>query len=286
MPDKGIEIFIAKSAGFCFGVKRAINMADNCATEKPDEDIHTLGPIIHNPQAVARLEAKKIYSKESVEEVREGTVIIRSHGVKLDVYDEAESKGLKVLDATCPFVKKAQKFVSELTAEGYSVIVVGERNHPEVRGIVSYGSADIRIAETPEELAGMPRMKKIGILAQTTLPVEKLEAVVNYCLHRTSELKVFNTICNATSIRQEESAALARGVDRMVVVGGRNSGNTRRLADICTSIQPMTVHVEVATELDHAWFEGARTVGITSGASTPNWIIEDVVKTIRDFDLK
>ncbi len=284
--NNGLEIFVAKSAGFCFGVKRAINMADTCASKNPGAEIYTLGPIIHNPQAVERLEKKNIYAKKSIDEVDGGTVIIRSHGVRQEVYNEAEAKGLKVLDATCPFVKKAQKFVTELTEDGYAVIVVGEKDHPEVRGIISYGTADVRVVESPEELEGMPRRKKIGILAQTTLPVEKLEAVVNYCLHRASELKVFNTICNATSIRQEESAELAGMVDRMVVVGGRNSANTRRLADICTSIQPNTVHIEVASELDPAWFAGAHTVGITSGASTPNWIIEEVAETLSNFKLK
>ena len=280
-----MEVLVAKSAGFCFGVKRAINMAHNCACEG-DGDIYTLGPIIHNPQVVERLESEGIYAKNGVGEISSGKVIIRSHGVKLSTYKEAEARGLDVIDATCPFVKKAQDLVSSLTEEGYTVVVVGEKDHPEVKGLLSYGSADILVADSPEALAGMSRKKKIGIVAQTTLPVEKLQAVVNFCLSRASELKVFNTICNATSIRQDESAELARKVDRMIVVGGRNSANTRRLADICSSIQPKTLHIETAAELEPAWLEGARSVGVTSGASTPEWIISEVVEAVKKASSK
>ena len=272
-----MEILVAKSAGFCFGVKRAINEAEKTASEKAS-DIYTLGPIIHNPQVVERLEDSRVFVREVLDEIDKGTIIIRSHGVKLQEYELARSKGLDIVDATCPFVKKAQDLVSRLSEEGYSVIVVGQKEHPEVKGIISYGPPGIRVVETPEELKGMAREKKIGIVAQTTLPMKKLEAVVSFCVSRASEIKVFNTICNATSIRQEESASLAREVDVMIVVGGRNSANTRRLAEICRSIQPRTHHVEVAEELEPAWFADTEKVGVTSGASTPDWIIEDVVR--------
>jgi len=272
-----LEILVAKSAGFCFGVKRAINEAEKTASEKAS-DIYTLGPIIHNPQVVERLEDSRVFVREVLDEIDKGTIIIRSHGVKLQEYELARSKGLDIVDATCPFVKKAQDLVSRLSEEGYSVIVVGQKEHPEVKGIISYGPPGIRVVETPEELKGMAREKKIGIVAQTTLPMKKLEAVVSFCVSRASEIKVFNTICNATSIRQEESASLAREVDVMIVVGGRNSANTRRLAEICRSIQPRTHHVEVAEELEPAWFADTEKVGVTSGASTPDWIIEDVVR--------
>ncbi|MBI5562655.1 MAG: 4-hydroxy-3-methylbut-2-enyl diphosphate reductase [Deltaproteobacteria bacterium] len=276
-----MEIFIAKSSGFCFGVKRAINMADSCARETRGE-IYTLGPIIHNPQVVKRLEESSgVHAKKSIGEVERGTVIIRSHGARLDELNKAKDKGLNIVDATCPFVKKAQDLVSRLSAEGYTVIVAGEKDHPEVKGLVSYGSAGIRVADCAEALADMPRTKKIGVIAQTTLPIEKLEDVVSACLVKASELKVFNTICNATSIRQKESAELARKVDVMVVVGGRNSANTRRLAEICRSIREKTHHIEVASEIDPAWFEGAQTVGVTSGASTPDWVIDEAVGKIR-----
>lgn len=277
-----MEIHVAKSSGFCFGVKRAINMAEKCAAESTAH-IYTLGPIIHNPQVVKKLEDSNVYAKKTIGEITEGTVIIRSHGVKLDEIKEAKEKGLTIVDATCPFVKKAQDLVSMLASEGYSVIVVGEKDHPEVKGLISYGCADIKVAETPEELYSMPRKKKIGIVAQTTVPEEKLEAIVAFCLTKAAEIKVFNTICNATSIRQEESGELARKVDLMIVVGGRNSANTRRLADICRSIQPRTHHIEVASEITPDWFDGVASVGITSGASTPNWIVEEVVGRIEEI---
>lgn len=274
-----MEIFVAKSSGFCFGVKRAINMANKCATD-PHGEIYTLGPIIHNPQVVKRLEDQNIFAKKNISDIERGTVIIRSHGVKLEELNEAKSKGLNIVDATCPFVKKAQDLVSLLSEEGYAVVVVGEKDHPEVKGLISYGSTDIKVVDSPEGLKDMPRRKKIGIVAQTTLPMEKFEDVVCFCLHKASEIKVYNTICNATSIRQEESAELARKVDVMLVVGGRNSANTRRLAEICRTIQPRTHHIEVSAELERGWFEGAGSVGVTSGASTPDWLIEEVVEKL------
>ncbi|MBI4949656.1 MAG: 4-hydroxy-3-methylbut-2-enyl diphosphate reductase [Deltaproteobacteria bacterium] len=280
-----MEILVAKSSGFCFGVKRAINLANKCASETRGE-IYTLGPIIHNPQVVKRLEESRVYAKKSVEEIASGTVIIRSHGAKLDEIKSARDKGLHIIDATCPFVKKAQDLVSLLSSEGYSVIVVGEKDHPEVKGLISYGSEGIRVADSPEGLQDLPRQKKIGIIAQTTLPMEKLDAVVSFCLKKASELKVFNTICNATSIRQKESGDLAETVDCMIIVGGRNSANTRRLAEICTGIQPKTHHIEVAEELDPAWFASALKVGVTSGASTPDWVVEEVVRRIGALAMK
>ncbi|MBI5970803.1 MAG: 4-hydroxy-3-methylbut-2-enyl diphosphate reductase [Deltaproteobacteria bacterium] len=276
-----MEIFVAKSSGFCFGVKRAINMADRCASETSG-GIYTLGPLIHNPQVVKRLEdASGVYAKNTVDEIVKGTVIIRSHGAKLEELKAAKDKGLNIVDATCPFVKKAQELVTELTREGYFVVVVGEKDHPEVKGLKSFGSTEIKVAESPEELLDMPRMKKIGIVAQTTVPIEKLESVVRYCLLKATEMKVFNTICNATSIRQKESAELARHVDLMLVVGGKNSANTRRLAEICSTIQPCTRHIEVAGEISPEWLDGVQKVGVTSGASTPDWVIAEAVDKLK-----
>lgn len=278
-----MEILVAKSSGFCFGVKRAIKIADKCANSAPVGDIFTLGPIIHNPQVVKRLEESNVFAKKSLDDIDSGTVIIRSHGVKLEEYNEAKEKGLGIVDATCPFVRKAQDLVSRLTDEGYDVIVVGEKDHPEVKGLISYGNKQVRVVSGLAELADMPRVKRLGIVAQTTLPMEKLEDVVRFCLHKATEIKVFNTICNATSTRQAESAALAKQVDVMVVVGGKNSANTRRLAEVCLAIQPKTYHIEVASELDPAWFAGAKSVGITSGASTPDWLINEVVERISSM---
>ncbi|MCK4739750.1 MAG: 4-hydroxy-3-methylbut-2-enyl diphosphate reductase [Deltaproteobacteria bacterium] len=275
-----MEILIAKSAGFCFGVKRAINMATDCA-EVSDGEISTLGPIIHNPQVVDKLDKESnIKITESVEDMKSGTIILRSHGAKLSERKTAEKKGLKVLDATCPFVKKTQEFVSELTADGYTVIVVGEKEHPEVRGIVSYGKEEIIVAASVGELEGLSQCSKIGIVAQTTQSQENLQAITAYCVPKAKEIKVFNTICSATSVRQKESVELSKLVDSMIVVGGKNSANTRRMADICRSIQPKTYHIETADEIEESWFVGINRLGVTAGASTPNWIIEEVIERV------
>ncbi len=278
-----MEIVIAKTAGFCFGVKRAISMAINCAKES-DENIYTLGPIIHNPQVVRRLEeSEKIHPKTSVDEMARGTMIIRSHGMKLEDLEKAQKKNLKIVDATCPFVKKTQDFVRTLSKEGYTIVVVGEKEHPEVQGVISYGSTEIIVATSVDELKEMPRKRKIGIVAQTTQSQEKLQEITAFCLTKASEIKVYNTICNATFIRQKESVELSKTVDCMIVVGGRNSANTKRLAEICSSIQPKTYHIEVAGEIEPRWFEGVNRVGITAGASTPDWIIKEVVERVKEI---
>ena len=275
-----MEILIAKNAGFCFGVKRAINMAEECANDG-EGHIHTLGPIIHNPQVVQELEKKGIAAVNTVDDIDSGAVIIRSHGVTLQEMEHVKEKGLKVVDATCPFVKKTHEYVELLTKEGYSIVVVGDKEHPEVKGILSYGGKDIIAAGSVDELRGMPRRKKIGIVAQTTQSLQNLQTIVTFCVARASEIKIFNTICNATSVRQDESTKLAGEVGCVIVVGGKNSANTNRLADICRKIQPKTYHIETPEELKKSWFEGIKRVGITAGASTPNWLIESVTETIK-----
>lgn len=275
-----MDILVAGSAGFCFGVKRAINMATECA-ESAEGDIYTYGPIIHNPQVVKKLEEARIYPRNDLDEMEGGTLIIRSHGAKVEDFSAAGAKGLKIVDATCPFVKKTQQFVSSLTKEGYSVVVVGEKDHPEVKGLLSYGGDDITVASSAREIKDMPSKKKIGIVAQTTVSTERLKEVTSFCLSRASELKVYNTICDATMIRQRESQEIAGRSDLMVVVGGRNSANTKRLAEMCRAIQPNTRHIEVAGEIKSGWFKGLRCVGVAGGASTPGWLIDEVVAKIN-----
>jgi len=278
-----LEILIAKSAGFCFGVKRAINIAKKSADDVRGE-ISTLGPIIHNPQVVKKLEdSANIRPRKTLEEIQGGTIIIRSHGVKLKEFAAAKEKGLNIVDATCPFVKKTQELVSDLTREGYTVIVVGDREHPEVQGIISYGNPDIIVAASVDEIKDLPKREKIGIVAQTTQSQERLQKIADFCLTRASEVKVCNTICSATSVRQEESVEISKEVECMIVIGGKNSGNTRRLFEVCRSIQPKTYHIEEAREIDPAWFEGIERLGVTAGASTPKWIIEEVISRLEEL---
>ena len=213
-----MKIILAKRAGFCFGVKRATQMAFEAAAM--DKKTYTLGPIIHSPQVVQKLEELGVKVLKSLESMDSGTIIIRSHGVAAGEIDEAVQKQLEIVDATCPFVKKAQEHVKSLSESGYGVVVVGDADHPEVQGIVSYGGDKVFVVGSGEEVRKLPKMQKIGVVAQTTQSFENLKNVVSECLQRGGEIRVFNTICDATAVRQEEAKELACQVDCMLVVGG------------------------------------------------------------------
>lgn len=277
-----MEILLARQAGFCFGVERATQMAFKAAEN--GGETYTLGPIIHSPQVVQKLEGLGVKVRNSLDGLDHGTVIIRSHGVSAKEMEEAEGRGLSVVDATCPFVKKAQNHVKTLSAEGYTVIVVGDADHPEVEGIVSYATGRVFVVSSAEAAAELPKMANVGMVAQTTQSFETLEGVVSVCLKKASELRIFNTICDATAVRQEEAKRLAAKVDCMIVVGGFNSGNTRRLAEICAELQENTHHIETADEIDPAWFEKVEKVGVTAGASTPKWVIDAVMERIFSLE--
>lgn len=277
-----MEIILAKRAGFCFGVKRATQMAFEAAGK--DQTTFTLGPIIHSPQVVQKLEQMGVGVVKDLSGVNDGTVIIRSHGVLASEMEEAQRKQLEVVDATCPFVKKAQEHVKYLSDAGYDVLVVGDEDHPEVQGIVSYGKERVYVVASGDEVKKLPKMGKMGVVAQTTQSFDNLKSVVTECLRRGGEVRVYNTICDATAVRQQEATELARQVDCMVVIGGFNSANTRRLAEICAEIQPRTHHIETASEIDPGWFDGVVTVGVTAGASTPKWIIDDVMERLGEIN--
>ena len=277
-----MKVILAKQAGFCFGVKRATQLAFEAAGK--DQKTYTLGPIIHSPQVVGKLETLGIRALDTLDGMDSGTIIIRSHGVELKEITEAQQKNLTIVDATCPFVKKAQDHVKDLSEEGYGVVVVGDVDHPEVQGIVSYGGEKVFVVASGEDVKKLPKMKKIGVVAQTTQSFENLKSVVGECLLRGGEIRVYNTICDATAVRQEEAKELAGQVDCMLVVGGFNSANTHRLLEVCAEIQPRTYHIETAAEINPAWFEGAEKVGVTAGASTPKWIIDEVVNKIEQLN--
>ncbi len=277
-----MKIILAKRAGFCFGVKRATQMAFEAAGK--DKKTYTLGPIIHSPQVVNRLEEMGVKVLENLDSMNDGTIIIRSHGVASNELAEAVNKKLEIIDATCPFVKKAQEHVKSLSQSGYGVVVVGDADHPEVQGIVSYGGDKVFVVGSGEEVKKLPKMSKIGIVAQTTQSFENLKNAVTECLLRGGEIRVFNTICDATAVRQEEAKELAKQVDCMLVVGGLNSANTRRLSEVCKELQRRTYHIETAAEIDPAWFEGVERVGVTAGASTPKWIIDEVMNRIEGIN--
>lgn len=276
-----MKVIVANHAGFCFGVKRATLMAFEKAAEDGGCKTCTLGPIIHSPQVVARLEAKGVKVIRSLAEIDQGRIILRSHGVTAAEIQQAHDKGLEVIDATCPFVKKAQKQVRMLSSEGYDMVIVGEKDHPEVEGIVSYATGTVFVVASAADALNLPEMKKVGIVAQTTQSYAVLEAVVAVCLSKTQELRVFNTICDATSVRQNEAKVIAGTVGCMLVIGGFNSANTRRLAEVCKEIQKNTHHIETVEQLSAEWFVEVETVGVTAGASTPKWLIDEVLEGIK-----
>ena len=278
-----MKVIRARHAGACYGVQRALDMA--YAAMCDGSTAYTLGPLIHNPQVVAELERRGVGEVSSIDEVDEGVVIIRSHGVVPQVKQEAEAKGLPIIDATCPHVARAQKAAFGLAEAGYHVIAVGEAGHPEVEGMKAHaeiaGSACIVVA-TPDELP--ERIEEpVGIVVQTTQAKEALDAVVDALVARGIEPQVKNTICFATRQRQEAAAELAEQVDALVVIGGRNSSNTTRLYDICKAVCPRSHHVETPDEIDPAWFDGCAVVGVTAGASTPEDQIAAVIERLESL---
>lgn len=277
------EVRVAQSAGFCFGVQRAVTMATS-ALEENSRPVFTLGPIIHNPQEVKRLQEKGIRMVDSLDEIESGTVIIRSHGAPKGIIDAARKKGLRIIDATCPLVKRLKERVRELSQWGYTVIIVGESDHPEVMAVRSYAADTCLVMKGQDEINKDFMKKKVGIVAQTTQSLENLQSVASRCIEVCREVRTYNTICEATQRRGVEALLLAKEVDVMIVVGGKNSGNTKRLAEALKRSGSTTYHIESAREIgDMALTEGSR-IGVTAGASTPTWIIEDVVETLKRKD--
>ena len=276
-----MSVTVAPGSGFCFGVKRALKLAFDAA-RKGDGPIATLGPIIHNPQVVAKLEDEGLSVVDSLEEIEGGTLIVRSHGLPQNILDDAVARGITIVDATCPFVKQAQDAAARLEREGYAVVIVGEEDHPEVLSVTGNLRRPTTVVDGPLGLSELGDSDKVGVVCQTTQPLEHLRAVVEALLSKARELRVFNTICEATLERQTSTLELAGRVDVMLVVGGRNSANTRRLWELCREAGCDAYHIETTDELEPAWFEGKKEVGVTGGASTPHWIIDDVVRTVED----
>lgn len=278
-----MEVVLAKHAGACYGVQRALDLANEVL--ESHERVFTLGPLIHNPKVVEDLEARGARVVHKPEEVDHGTVIIRSHGVTPQVRRDLLARGLEVVDATCPHVDRAQRAAAELADEGCRVIVLGEADHPEVEGLracAEEAGGKVDVVGSPEDIPeGL--YAPIGVVAQTTQMRENLDAVVSDLRDRGLDPKVKKTICFATRQRQDAAAALAAEVDAMVVIGGRNSSNTTRLAEICTEVCARALHIESVDELDPDYFDGCKLVGVTAGASTPEDQIQAVVRRLESF---
>jgi 4-hydroxy-3-methylbut-2-enyl diphosphate reductase len=278
-----LQVRISESAGFCWGVERALELARTAADEAPGP-VRSLGPLIHNPGVIAELEKRGVNVVSEPAEARGGTVILRSHGVPREVQDQLTATDVVVVDATCTFVKSAQEKAAKLQRQGYFVIILGETDHPEVLALRSYAGKDSLVVESPADLPAELPSRKVGVVVQTTQSQERLAELVENLAPRTRELLVHNTICSATEQRQTAAMAMADQVDAVVVVGGRNSGNTRRLAELCAARQPKTYHVESADELDPEWFRRLKVVGITAGASTPPEQIKAVADRLAGFE--
>ena len=276
-----LEIVTADEAGFCFGVQRAVNIGINAASDK-EKDVYTLGSIIHNPQVVNRLKSLGITSVDSPEEIDEGVLIIRSHGVSPSVLKKAKERGLDIIDATCPYVKNAQKHVQKLVQEGYQTFIFGEKNHPEVKGIYGFSDQQAKIIREHSFWKNIKLKNRVGFVAQTTQSPKAYKKIISNVISQVNELKVFNTICNTTQKRQNSSKQLARKVDIMLVIGGFNSANTNRLAEICSKTGTPTYHIETIADMNWDWLYNKEKIGITAGASTPDWLIKEVIQAMKE----
>lgn len=275
------KVVIASEAGACYGVERALQMVE-AAAAKSQVGVHTLGPLIHNPRVVAELAEKSVSVVLSPADAAGETLLLRTHGVTPDEQASAQSLCHEVLDATCPFVKKVHLAAARLYKEDYQVVVVGEKGHPEVEATLPHAPGAV-VVGSAAEAATLPECKKIGVVVQTTQSRANLEKVVAALLSRAEEVRVVNTICEATSGHQKACADLAAQADVMIVIGGRISANTTRLAEISAELCPKTHHIEGADELDASWFDGADLIGITAGASTPASHIEAVRAAIEQI---
>ena len=282
-----MDFQIAPHAGFCFGVKMAIKKGEELV-RAGHVPLATLGPLIHNPQEVKRLEGMGIYARDSFEEIQERTVMIRTHGVAPSIYEEARSRGLELYDCTCPFVSKVQKLAHEHSQNGYLVLILGNRHHPEVEGILGWAGENGVAFQQIDELNMLSLSgRKVCLVSQTTENLERFEQAVKALeQYGIEDLKVFNTICSATRERQNAALELAGTVDFMLVIGGSNSANTQKLANICRQNGCRTEHIESASEIDTRWFDGVENVGITAGASTPDWIIREVTLKMEEMTME
>lgn len=277
-----MRIRIAEVSGFCFGVERVIELVERKSKESP---VDTLGPLIHNPVVVRELERKGIKAISSLKETEKKVVVIRAHGVPPEVYREAERLGIQLCDGTCPFVKIVQNMAKKLYENGYEVVVVGKKHHPEVIGVAGYTEGKAHVVSSPEEARSIPlKKKRVGVVVQTTFRFDIFSSCVEELMKRVHEVKVFNTRCSDTDRRQKAAIKLAREVEVMIVVGGRNSSNTRRLFELVEKQGVKTYHIERPDELVPEWFIDIKEAGIVSGASTPQRVVDEVVNKIKSFE--
>ena len=281
-----MKVLLAKTAGFCFGVKRAVDTVYQQVEENKDCKIYTFGPIIHNDEVIKDMQAKGVAVLEGEEDLpkaKNGIVIIRSHGVPKRICDRMDELGIQYVDATCPFVKKIHKIAMEKAEEGAFLVVIGNPVHPEVEGIMGWAGEDAAVISTAEEAEHLtvPEDRKICVVAQTTFNYNKFKELVEIISKRRYDISVLNTICSATKERQTETARIADRVDAMIVIGDKRSSNTQKLFEICKNACNNTYYIQTLDDLNVNQLRSVETVGITAGASTPNNIIEEVQNYVR-----
>ena len=269
-----MKIYRARYGGVCFGVKRAIEMSLGAARKW--KQVYSLGPLIHNRLAVKELRKKGIITTNTLGDIKNKKVIIRSHGIHPRLLHRLKKQEYEIIDATCPWVRKAQRYVEQLISEGYHVIIVGEKDHPEVKGLLGYGGPHAEIYSERMKI----KHKKIGIVPQTTIDYEALNQAVLHYIDRVLELKIYNTICKATILRTREAVRIAQKADVMIIIGGKNSANTTRLFQVCNKYKP-SHHIESVDEIKMEWFKEAQSIGVTAGASTPKEQVDEVVAFLK-----
>jgi len=278
-----LRVIVAKTAGFCMGVRRAMDILLDAANEKSDGKVYTDGPLIHNPQVLEYLEKRDIHVVRGQTDLSKSTVVIRAHGITPTRRKEIEDLGAKVCDATCPHVMRVQSIIKKYAAQGYSTVIVGDKGHAEVIGLLGYAEGKGHVVQELDEIEQLPPMDKVCVVAQTTQDRRMFKEAIDRLKKRYSNCESFETICSSTYKRQDEIISLSKTVDAMIVVGGRGSANTTRLVKICESQGTPTFHVETDIELDLSKFKDFNTIGVTAGASTPNWMIKRVVEKIRSY---
>ena len=277
------EVILAKSAGFCFGVKRAV---DTVYEQTGKKNVYTFGPIIHNEEVVKDLEKKGVFvinTMEELDDITEGTVIIRSHGVSSAVYEALRKKGVEIVDATCPFVLKIHNIVKQESANGKQIVIIGNEKHPEVEGIMGWSKTQVHVVDTVEKAQNLQLdpQREVCIVSQTTFNYNKFKELVEIISEKGYNIIIRNTICNATEERQTEAREIAKRVDAMIVVGGSSSSNSRKLYEICKNECKDTYYIQTLNDLDMTSLGKADCIGITAGASTPNNIIQEVYTNVR-----
>lgn len=274
-----LKIKVASSYGFCFGVKRAIKIAENA------RDASTIGPLIHNNEEIIRLKENfNVKTIENIDELSdEKKAIIRTHGITKNDLERLKQSGINIVDATCPFVTKPQQICEKMSNEGYDIVIFGDENHPEVKGVKSYANGQVYVILEESELDDIKLSQRVAVVSQTTRKVEKFMQIVNYLMLRSKEVRVFNTICNATFENQKAVQELAKSADVMVIIGGKNSSNTKQLYLIAKNFCKDSYLIENESELNKEWFLDKDLCGISAGASTPDWIIQRVIDRIEKF---